>query len=163
MFTYEAEVRYPNPDWPVVDREARKAGDDIALHLEVQLKLALIRAKAIATAKTLNSIKADRSSGAESTRFFRKIVMSEVWKFIYFGRRAGAKMPPEKAMEEWFRALNIPKKAWFPIRLSIARRGIRPRKFIDVALRNAAPYVRDRSRLAGRNIADNLFGRPIPR
>jgi hypothetical protein len=158
MIGITTQIHTPRLDLTVVNQEARRTADDIALHLQSQVKLALVRHKKIATGKTLQSVKIERTLDSPSRGvFLRKIVASKVWEFIQQGRRAGGKLPPESAMLEWFKALGIPKGAWFPIRLSIARRGIKPRKIRDKALRDARPYISARSSQAAQYIAKNAI------
>ena len=154
---FKIDVQVPKMDWGVVPREAKKLADDISLHVQSQVKIALVRAKAIATGKTLKSIATERILDSPSRAIFiRNIIAKETWRFIQSGRKPGSKMPPEAPMIEWFKVLGIPKKAWFPIRLSIARRGIKPRKIRETALRQSRPYIAGRSAEAGRSIAANL-------
>lgn len=58
---------------------------------------------------------------------------------IEFGRRAGGKMPPRGALvaSGWLRRHGIPDEAEFLVRRAIARRGIRPRPFLEPALDDA--------------------------
>lgn len=158
MLDFQAEVNAPVIDWPLVNREAKSLADDLALHVQMQMKLALIRMGAVATGKTLRSIEKENTLDSPSrVMYMRNIVGSSVWQYIQMGRRPGGKMPPESAMLEWFKVFNIPRRAWFPIRLSIARRGIKPRKIIELGLRNSRPYIAARSQDAGRNIERGLF------
>lgn len=160
MIGFDAITDIPKPDWKVIDREAKSLADDVSLHVQVQVKLALIRLRAIATGQTLQSVGTEKVLDSPSRAIYiRQIVAKETWRFIQSGRRAGAKMPPEAAMIPWFMALNIPRRAWFPIRLSIARRGIKPRNIVGKALREARPYIAARSKDAGRNIAAHLMKR----
>src|SRR5947208_2957685 len=116
MLNHQIQVtELSKPDWQLVNREGKSLADDIALHVQSQIKIALVRHRALATGKTLKSVTTERTLDSPSrAMFLRKIVMSSVWQYIQFGRKAGGKMPPESAMIEWFRVLGIPKKAWFP-------------------------------------------------
>lgn len=158
MINYDIRIQYPEFNWKVINQEAKKLADDISLHVQSQVKIALVRAKAIATGATLHSVAEEKILDSPARGIFiRNIVAKETWRFIQSGRKPGSKMPPEAAMIVWFKALNIPKRAWFPIRLSIARKGIKPRKIKDNALRASRPYIAARSKDAGNNIAANLF------
>lgn len=160
MLDFEFKIIHPVFDWTVIQREARKLADDIALHVQSQVKIALIRASAIATGGTLKTVDTVSIPDFDSRlQFMRQIVGSRVIQFIESGRRAGAKMPPEAAMIPWFQALGIPKRAWFPIRLSIARRGIKPRAIREVAIRASRSYIAGRSSNAGMKIAGGLLRR----
>jgi hypothetical protein len=55
--------------------------------------------------------------------------------FVHEGRRAGARMPPAEPIRRWAQLKGIPEEAVFPIRRSIARKGIKAKPFMSEALR----------------------------
>lgn len=78
--------------------------------------------------------------------FTISINLEEYWKYIEYGRRAGAKMPPIKAIENWINVKQIipkpltlksgktiipsTKSLAFVIARSISRKGIKPRPYM---------------------------------
>lgn len=47
-----------------------------------------------------------------------------------YGRTTGKTPPPVKSLEDWAKRNNIPSTALFPISVSIARKGVKGKKFI---------------------------------
>lgn len=71
------------------------------------------------------------------------------------GRRAGAPMPPKRAIEQWaMRRLGLSgaeaRQAAYPIARAIARRGLRPRRVLSGALQQM-------QQLVARSIRDRLL------
>lgn len=66
--------------------------------------------------------------------------------FVERGRRAGARMPPKRAILEWVLRHGMPASAWYPVARKIAERGIRPRKVVESQTfhRLAKQIMRDR-------------------
>ncbi len=63
-----------------------------------------------------------------------------------FGRRKGAKMPPPQALERWvYLVLGVPKEeapgVAYVVARSIARKGIKGRKFMERGYKKARPKV----------------------
>jgi hypothetical protein len=138
-----------------------------------QTRSELMRARKFATGKT---VKATRGQGLGGSRaaFRSKVTSSRSILYIAAGRRAGAKMPvkvvgqtkggksafgPVDGLLEWFLALSIPRRLWFVIARSIARRGIRPLDIQKLAYKASQPRWRKLMRDAGRDIAVRLFTR----
>jgi len=77
------------------------------------------------------------------TKYYVIINLAEYWKYIEHGRRAGAKMPPEKPIIEWIRRKGIEprdkrlkeKQFAFIIRKSISEKGIAPKPFLAESLK----------------------------
>lgn len=158
MLAFQFLITHPQWDTTVIDGEARRTSDDIAVEIQNQMKLALIRARKLVTKKTLNSLKTEKTLDSPSRGvYLRRVVGSKVIFYIESGRKPGKKMPPEAAMIDWFKALGIPQRKWFPIRLSIARKGIKPRSIVKGALRESRPYIAGRAANAGRYIAKNAL------
>lgn len=67
-----------------------------------------------------------------------KIVLSseDYLKYTEGGRRAGAKMPPVKAIEEWCGYKGIPKQKAFAIARGISLNGIAPRPVVEPSIPN---------------------------
>ena len=158
MLKYTAFTEFTPLQQSVVSDEASKLADDIARAVSNEFRLALVFYGKIATSKTIKSVAAEKILDSPTRGvFMRNVVASKVWEFIQNGRLAGKKLPPEAALLEWFKALNIPRRAWFPIRLSIARKGIKPRKLRERALREARQSITESSRLRTDNIKRRLF------
>lgn len=130
------------------------------------LRTVIVRRRAIATGKTLQSVKNQLVLDSPSRGIFeRNVTARRTWMNIQNGRRAGLKMPIKKVgnkfepvteMVEWFLALNIPKSAWFPILRKIARDGIKPRDLQNLTMRMTRPRLNALAAQAGRDIATAL-------
>lgn len=137
-----------------------------------QLRTAIARKKAIATGKTLGSVKNELVVDSASRGIFRRAVTANrSWQNIQGGRRAGAKMPVRKVgsrfepfpeLVEWFQALGIPKAAWFPILRKIAKNGIKPRNIRDLAVRLGNQRLYQLSQNTGNKIAELLAKTAVP-
>ena len=82
----------------------------------------------VATQLTLDSIE---GVIVESGRYIELVFSADkAWDYINDGRRPGAKMPPSvlspdgRRLKLWFDVKNIPLSADFPVRRSIAKKGI---------------------------------------
>lgn len=150
-----------------IEQEAARLAQQLASLYKNQFKLAIVRHRAIATGKTLQSVKIGKTLDSPSRGVFRRnITARRSWEWIQRGRRAGGKMPvrknaagkfePVPEMREWFKALNIPKKFWFPIMRKIARVGIKPRKIRERMMRESRPQKARLITNAGRKIAREL-------
>jgi len=134
----------------------RKLAVDIADELARQVKLALIRVKAVATGKTLQSVRREELLSSPSRIEFRQNVLArDVWKEIQGGRSPG-RLPLESEMREWFLALNIPRGAWFPIRRAIQRKGIKPRDIVGLTLKNSQTRIKNLLEIYARQVAAQL-------
>lgn len=157
MIKVDSQFRPPELDFKVLNRESKSAADDITQFLRRQFKLALIRNRKVVTGETLQSFEKEFVLDSPSRGIFlRRLIASKVFKFIEEGRKPGGKLPPEKPMIKWFRELNIPKKSWFPIRLSIARKGIKPRKIRQQAIKASLNYIHKRAGKAGVEISKTI-------
>lgn len=58
---------------------------------------------------------------------------SKVFQYIEEGRPAGAKMPPQGALESWMDSVGIPEEKEFAVRRSIAQKGIAPTPLLETA------------------------------
>ena len=56
--------------------------------------------------------------------------------FVEYGRRRGAKMPPDKPIREWVIRKGIPERLTWVIRKAIADNGIKPKPFVANGLQN---------------------------
>ena len=88
----------------------------------------------------------DYSITAQNDSYLVTINLEEYWKFIEKGRRAGAKMPPVSAIENWIKVRKIiprpvalksgrqrvptVQQLAYVIARSIAKKGIAPRPFM---------------------------------
>ena len=61
------------------------------------------------------------------------------------GRKPGARMPPSDALEEWGRSKLGKPGLGFVLARSIARKGIRPKRYLEKALLRARPAARRRA------------------
>lgn len=182
MFVAEVKFRGVRLDPRAVTRQASLLADKAAASLVNEVKLSLVSYGAIATGKTLRSVRASTGRnrpqalfGVASTGTFRRSVLAaEGMKYIVSGRRPGAKMPiryvgqnqrggkvfePLPSLLEWFTALNIPREAWFPILRAISRRGIPPKPVPQRAVLAAMPNVRIHATAAARAIANTIVVR----
>lgn len=129
---------------------------DIADEVARQVKLALINVKAVATAKTLQSVHREQLLSSPSRIEFRQNVLArDTWKHIQGGRSPG-RLPLESEMREWFLALNIPQAAWFPIRRAIQRKGVKPRDIVGLTLKNARGRIESLLRIYAAQVASQL-------
>ena len=60
---------------------------------------------------------------------------------IEYGRRAGARMPPDEPIRNWVRFRGIEYDYVWPIRAAIARKGIRPKRAFQNAFIRGLPAV----------------------
>lgn len=154
---FNIQVRFPDVDWQGVNAEASSTADDILNFVQRQFKQALLRNKKVVTGETLQSFRKQMILNSPSRGLFiRELLASPVVDFIDQGRKPG-KMPPEKPMMKWFIELGIPRRKWFPIRLSIARKGIKPRRIKQEAMNASSSYIQKRSLKAAQHIAKNLI------
>ena len=88
----------------------------------------------------------DYSITSQNDSYLVTINLEEYWKYIEKGRRAGAKMPPVEAIENWIKVRKIlprpvtlksgkqrvptVKQLAYVIARSIAKEGIKPRPFM---------------------------------
>lgn len=138
------------------------------------LKIALTRARAIATGKTINSVRMQFVLDSPARGEFRRAVTArDTWFYIMVGRRAGGKLPvhvvgtdakgkpmfePLPALQEWFQALGIPRPRWFPILWAIKRRGVKPRDIQKRMMRESRPRMFTLVAFYTEQIAKDLFG-----
>lgn len=157
MLSFRNSIRSPEFKTDAVVRRSAQLADRVAEIYQNNLKLAITRQRAIASGKTLQSVKAEFIMDSPMRGQFRRAVTAKSsWWFIQVGRKKGAKMPIRQAgtnskgkpifeplpeLVAWFRTLGIPRQAWFPILFAIKRRGIRPRRIRDIAMRQAQPTV----------------------
>lgn len=157
MIDFDFQIRFPEIDFAVVNSESRSLADDLQDFVQRQFKQALLRNRKVVTGETLQSFQKNTILDSPSRGIFiRRLMASPVVDFIDQGRKPG-KMPPEKPMMKWFIELGIPRRKWFPIRLSIARKGIKPRKIKAEAMNNSIPYIQKRSIKAAQNIAKGII------
>lgn len=95
------------------------------------LKDLIKRHKKIATSDLLNSIsyKLVQSSRSVMVRLIALDYLINVDR----GRKAGGKMPPDKAIRDWVKVKGIPESAIYPIRRKIAEKGIKKTDIIQGA------------------------------
>lgn len=150
-----------------VETESAKLAQELAALYANNFRLALITSKKVATAKTLQSVKIGKTLDSPSRGIFlRNVSAKKSWIFIQRGRRKGGKMPivkgkdgkfqPVPELLEWFAALNIPRKAWFPILRKIARDGIKPKNIQGKMMREARPRQAALAKATGNRIAKQL-------
>jgi hypothetical protein len=139
----------------VVAQEGERLSKNMSDEYARQLRISLVRARKVATGRTLQSVRSERVLSSPSRMMFQhRVTASRSLIFIVKGRRAGAKMPvtvigtsatgrkifaPVAELVHWFLQLNIPSRAWFPIMRKIAKRGIKPVDVQSLALRRSQP------------------------
>lgn len=115
----------------------------------------------------------DYSITSQNDSYLVTINLEEYWKFIEKGRRAGAKMPPVSAIENWIkirkiiprplilksgkqRVPTVPQLA-FIIARSIAKKGIKPRQFMRETIAETIETFKDKLSAAVReDVLENL-------
>lgn len=78
---------------------------------------------------------------------------------VEYGRRAGRRPPPTRAIRPWLRRHGIPEDAAFVVARAIGRRGLRPRPFLFPSARRHRQDIMARAAEARRRILDRLRGR----
>jgi hypothetical protein len=167
MLSFRTTFRAPEFKIGAVNQNAAELADKVAETHANNLKIA------IASGKTLGSVHAEAILNSPSRGEFRRSIMAKSsWVYIQMGRRVGAKMPvhvvgtnsrgrpmfePLPAMLSWFRTLNIPRAAWFPIMRAIKRRGIKPRDIQKRALNLARGRTMQLVTEYARKIALEMF------
>jgi hypothetical protein len=141
-----------------------------------ELKIALTRARAIATGSTIRSVRDEMVLESPSRALIqRRVVARRAIVFIVKGRRPG-KAPikflgtkvsktgrtskwfePVAGLVEWFLALNIRRAAWMPIALAIGRRGIKPRDVQTRAVNQSKSAWQEAIQRFGIDVVNNLF------
>lgn len=176
MISFRASLRSPDFRADALIRNASDLATKVADSHANYLKISITRHRAIATGKTLQSVRSEFILDSPTRgQFRRSITAKNSWWFIQQGRKAGAKMPikrvgttskgrpifePLPEMLEWFQALNIPRAAWFPILRAIKRRGIKPRDIQGRAMRLARTRTMELVVFYAEKIARELFVTP---
>lgn len=102
-----------------------------------EYEIALRKFSKIATRETIDGLFSDLDVGVSQLNV--KVLAPVTLLYIEFGRRAGAKMPPEGSLDKWYEAKGIDKKYDFVIRRAIARRGIKPTPITETVLQAVRP------------------------
>jgi hypothetical protein len=89
-----------------------------------EYQFALEKYSKIATRETINSLGGIKELNTNELTI--KITSAVSLLYIEFGRRAGAKMPPQGSLDDWYAAKGIDPKLDFVIRRAIAKKGIKP-------------------------------------
>ena len=115
----------------------------------------------------------DYSITSKSDSYLVTINLEEYWKFIEKGRRAGAKIPPVSAIENWIKIRKIlprpvalksgrqrvptVQQLAYVIARSIARKGIAPRPFMRESIEDTMKDFQSKLSAAVReDVLDNL-------
>ena len=115
----------------------------------------------------------DYTITSKSDSYLVTINLEEYWKFIEKGRRAGAKMPPVSAIENWIKVRKIlprpivlksgkqrvptVQQLAFIIARSIAKKGIQPRPFMRETLAETVETFKEKlSAAVKEDVIDNL-------
>ena len=115
----------------------------------------------------------DYTITSKSDSYLVTINLEDYWKFIEKGRRAGAKMPPVSAIENWIKIRKIiPRPVTlksgkqrvptiqqlaYVIARSISRKGIAPRPFMRETIEDTIETFKDKLSAAVRDdVLDNL-------
>ena len=115
----------------------------------------------------------DYTITSKSDSYLVTINLEEYWKFIENGRRAGAKIPPVSAIENWIKVRKIiprpvtlksgktrvptVKQLAYVIARSIARNGIAPRQFMRESIEDTLSDFQSKLSAAVRkDVIENL-------
>ena len=115
----------------------------------------------------------DYSITAQNDSYLVTINLEEYWKFIEKGRRAGAKIPPVSAIENWIKIRKIlprpvtlksgkqrvptVQQLAYVIARSIARKGIAPRPFMRESIEDTMKDFQSKlSAVIREDVLDNL-------
>ena len=115
----------------------------------------------------------DYSITSHNDSYLVTINLEEYWKFIEKGRRAGAKMPPVSAIENWIKIRKIiprpvtlksgkqrvptVQQLAYVIARSIAKNGIKPRQFMRESIEDTMKDFKSKLSAAVRDdVLDNL-------
>ena len=115
----------------------------------------------------------DYSITSQNDSYLVTINLEEYWKYIEKGRRAGAKMPPVSAIENWIKVRKIlprpvtlksgkqrvptVQQLAYVIARSIAKRGIQPRPFMRESIEDTMKDFKSKLSAAVReDVLDNL-------
>ena len=115
----------------------------------------------------------DYSITAQNDSYLVTINLEEYWKFIEKGRRAGAKIPPVSAIENWIKIRKIiprpvtlksgkqrvptVQQLAYVIARSIARKGIAPRPFMRETIEDTMKDFQSKlSAVIREEVLDNL-------
>ena len=115
----------------------------------------------------------DYSITSKSDSYLVTINLEEYWKFIEKGRRAGAKIPPVSAIENWIKIRKIiprpvtlksgkqrvptVQQLAYVIARSIARKGIAPRPFMRESIEDTMKDFQSKlSAVIREDVLDNL-------
>ena len=115
----------------------------------------------------------DYTITSKSDSYLVTINLEEYWKYISYGRRPGAKMPPVEAIENWIKVRKIlPRPVTlksgkqrvptiqqlaYVIARSISRRGIAPRPFMRETIAETVETFQDKLSAAIRDdVLENL-------
>lgn len=156
----------------VIAEECGKMRDEITDECARQCRRALVDTDSIATAKTLQSIKAVPIEGGTAGQFRGQVRAVKTWIFTDRGRGPG-KMPiaktgtslrtgkpkfePLPEIRAWFVIRGIEPAAWWPILRSIGKRGTRGKHFVRKALEVAAIRTRTIANFRARTLTTRLF------
>lgn len=172
MIKTEITVDYPVIDNLVIFDESNRLADEMADEFARSLKLAIVKAGAVATGDLLKSPKVWRTSIGSRLYFKRYVTASRQWIFVDRGRRKGTKMPvhvigttatgkprfaPLPEMTRWFLLMNIPSRFWWPILKRMKERGIPAKNIQSIALRNAQVRWVSILQYRAKRIAERLF------
>ena len=127
---------------------------DFADELLVNYQLGLTQYNAIATGNLLDTsiFKAIRDNEV----IYLNASLPEYWKYVEYGRKAGGKYPPRKAIENWIKVKNIQpypdkngmtpttQQLAFLICRSIAINGIQPKNLLLNALKKTISEYADK-------------------
>lgn len=58
------------------------------------------------------------------------VYAAETFFYVEHGRRPGGKLPPAEPIKAWIQAKGIDPEALWPVRASIAKKGIKPRHYL---------------------------------
>lgn len=115
----------------------------------------------------------DYTITSKSDSYLVTINLEEYWKYIEKGRRAGAKMPPVSAIENWIKVRKIiprpvtlksgkqrvptVQQLAYVIARSISRKGIAPRQFMRESINQTIEDFKSKLSAAVReDVLDNL-------
>lgn len=98
-------------------------GQQTSLHLKEKVKTG-----SFASGALFNSFRYEVTTSQDAERL--TVYADDTFFFVTGGRRPGGKMPPEQSIKDWIRLKGIEDSALWPIRRSIAEKGIRPKPYL---------------------------------
>lgn len=136
--------------------------DEFGFQLVNELKAELFRAGKQASGTLVKSMSHKvKSAGG---KVLIEVVAEDYFRFVDKGRRAGAKMPPVEPIRQWLKLKGIRPELEFPIRRSIARKGIKALNILNptidkVTIEFLPKYEKEMAKLVGVRMINDAFSK----